>query len=380
MHNLYSGRLLMTLICCLGFLTYLTAADIVVTTTADSGMGSLRQAVMDAAPGDMITFAASTNFKAIDLTSGEIVIDKDLTIKGNGLNRTILTGNQTNRVFNITSGPTVIIAQLRMVNGRTHASGGALRNVDGTVNLRQVFIKSSRAFGDMASQGGGAVHNRGMMYIRESLITRSSALGASGSGGGILNGMGGALDIMTSIIADNTANRAGGGIEDASGGGSFFTISDTKIRNDTVFTAPGNGGGIHIGGDSSLTITESMVHGNDAGQEGGSIWIGSGTLTISTTRVYDNEGKGDDADDGGGGLFNNGGTILVRNGTKIYDNRATGMSGSGGGILNAMGGTLRITDAAIYNNIANRAGGGIEDVSGELPPSTSPTLNCTITP
>ena len=354
----------MTLIGCLGFLTYLTAAEIVVTTTADSGMGSLRQAVADAAPGDLITFAASTNFTAIDLTSGEIVIDKDLTIRGNSLNRTILTGNQTNRVFNIVGGPTVVIAQLRMVNGRTNGSGGALQNVDGTVYLRSVFIKSSRAFGAMASQGGGAIHNRGTMYIRESLITRSSALGKSGSGGGILNGMGGTLEIMTSIIADNTANRAGGGIEDASGSGSSFTIIDANIRDNTVFTAPGNGGGIHIGGDGSLTITESLVHGNTAGQEGGGIWIGSGTLTISDTEVYDNEGKGDDADDGGGGLFNNGGTMLVRSGTEIYGNRATGVSGSGGGILNAMGGTLRIQDASIFENSANRAGGGIEDVSG----------------
>src|SRR6185295_12929216 len=55
----------------------------IVTTTADSGSGSLRQAIVDACAVDTITFAPGIG-PSIDLMSGELVIDKDLTITGPG--------------------------------------------------------------------------------------------------------------------------------------------------------------------------------------------------------------------------------------------------------------------------------------------------------
>ena len=51
----------------------------------DSGPGSLRQAILDASSGDTITFAPSVT--TVTLTSGELVIDKNLTITGPGANR-----------------------------------------------------------------------------------------------------------------------------------------------------------------------------------------------------------------------------------------------------------------------------------------------------
>ena len=48
---------------------------------ADSGPGSLRQAIVDAFPGDRINFIVTGT---IALTSGQLVVDKDLTITGPG--------------------------------------------------------------------------------------------------------------------------------------------------------------------------------------------------------------------------------------------------------------------------------------------------------
>src|SRR5207245_6667592 len=53
--------------------------------TNDSGHGSLRQAILDASAGDTINFAPSVT--TITLTSGELVIDKYMTINGTGANR-----------------------------------------------------------------------------------------------------------------------------------------------------------------------------------------------------------------------------------------------------------------------------------------------------
>src|SRR5262245_37831882 len=60
------------------------ADALVVTTTADSGAGSLRQAVADAVSGDTIDFNLSGCPCTITLTSGELVIDVNLTINGPG--------------------------------------------------------------------------------------------------------------------------------------------------------------------------------------------------------------------------------------------------------------------------------------------------------
>jgi len=62
--------------------TNASAATITVTNGNDSGSGSLRQAIIDASPGDTINFDPS--FMTVSLTSGELVIDKNLTITGPG--------------------------------------------------------------------------------------------------------------------------------------------------------------------------------------------------------------------------------------------------------------------------------------------------------
>ena len=60
------------------------AATLTVINTNDSGSGSLRQAIAAAAPGDTINFSLSGCPCTITLISGELVIDKSLTIQGPG--------------------------------------------------------------------------------------------------------------------------------------------------------------------------------------------------------------------------------------------------------------------------------------------------------
>ena len=71
--------------------------------TNDRGPGSLRQAILDASPGDTINFAPSVT--TVTLTSGELVINKNLTITGPGANRLTITTKPpafvSFRIFNI---------------------------------------------------------------------------------------------------------------------------------------------------------------------------------------------------------------------------------------------------------------------------------------
>ena len=355
---------LLTVVLALLLSPALFAATITVTTTADTGAGSLRQAVMMARAGDTIVFSSATDGQSVQLMS-VINIRKNLTITGNGRKVTMLDGNAMSRAFSVLDGATVMISDLMIKNGRETIGGGLRVRAGATLTLDGVQVDNCVATGARSNLGGGAVYNQGTLYVMNSVLSNNTALGRQGSGGAIFNAPGGTLDVSYSRIRHNQANRAGGGIEDASGSGTMVTITETTINDNIVYNAPGNGGGIHIGSDGDLMITGGTVDMNQAGAEGGGIWNGAGTLTVSNTLVRMNVAMGDEADQGGGGLYNNGnGTIILMDNARILDNKATGTSGSGGGILNNTGATLTITDSKINGNEANRAGGGIEDASG----------------
>src|SRR5262245_45680879 len=72
-----------------------------VTSTADSGDGSLRRAVAaaNATPGaDTIVFSPNVQ-GTIELTSGELNVTDDVTIAGPGANNLRVSGDDASRVF-----------------------------------------------------------------------------------------------------------------------------------------------------------------------------------------------------------------------------------------------------------------------------------------
>ena len=81
---------------------------VVVTTQADSGPGSLRQAIVDVPANGNIGFGVEGE---ILLTSGELVVHKPLHIVGGHQRRIVVRGNPNNfnlRVFHITAGPVTV--------------------------------------------------------------------------------------------------------------------------------------------------------------------------------------------------------------------------------------------------------------------------------
>src|SRR6185369_5831269 len=97
-----------------------------VTTTDDDGPGSLRDAIANAAPGETINF---TSVGTITLTSGELLIDKDLIISGPGADNLVIQRSADNgtpnfRIFHVSPGFTVTISGLTVSNGRDDVGGG----------------------------------------------------------------------------------------------------------------------------------------------------------------------------------------------------------------------------------------------------------------
>ena len=78
-----------------------TQAPFIVTNTNDSGAGSLRQALAGANDGDTISFGVTGT---ITLSTGELVVDKSLTINGPGSDNLTVEGSHASRVFHVSGG------------------------------------------------------------------------------------------------------------------------------------------------------------------------------------------------------------------------------------------------------------------------------------
>ena len=268
------------------------ATTITVTNTNDSGSGSLRQALADANDGDTIRFAVTG---AIQLTSGELVIDKSVTIGGPGPDSLAVsrTSNTQFRIFHVMPGQTVSIQGLTISGGAVQFDyGGGILNDQATLTLTNCSVVCNTAY-----YGGGGVYNDGR----------------NGSA---------ALTIVNSAINDNSASSGcdayGGGI--ANDGSVELTILNSTISGNSAVEqlpcSPGEGGGIAGGG----TITNSTINGNHAGWLGGGI-AGGGTITNST---ISNNGAGDGKDNIPGA----GGGLTVEERSPIARSAATRCSGA----------------------------------------------------
>ena len=326
------------------------AATVTVANGDDTGPGSLRQAILSAASGDTVNFAPSVT--TITLTSGELVIDKDLTITGPGADRLTVRvkpppGFVSFRGFNISSSEvTVSISGITISNGFALGGGGGILSV-GVLTLTGCTI--SYNFTDCSGLlgGGGVMNDNGTMTITGCTISNNQEVGGEG-GGGVLN-ENGTMTITGCTISNNSANgdasvelvftSEGGGILNDLGS---LIITNSTISGNTCFAFGGDpffphpastfGGGVNNSG--SMTITNCTISGNSS--------VAAGDVTFDT---------------GYGGGISNGGVLQIRSST-IAHNSASGDDAFGGGIY---GGT-RTSSSIIALNSAQTG----PDFAGEV--------------
>lgn len=276
-------------------LSFSHARTLTVTSTVDGMPGSLRATIQQARTGDDIVFDSDTDGSLISLTLGAILIDRSVTITGNGVGATMISGNDQSRIFTVQAGRSLSLKDLQLQNGQAML-GGAILNEKGQVTLEGVNIMACTATGDMATQGGGAIANvGGLVTIQGGTFMNNTAPGASGSGGAILNLDRGTLNLVDTELLSNSSSRAGGAIEDNSGG-----VSEVRLRNVTMIDnetgpSPGNGGAIHMTGDGYINVMGGAVENNRAAAEGGGLWNGSGRMIVLGVLFDGNVASGDDA-------------------------------------------------------------------------------------
>ncbi len=221
---------------------------IVVHSTADDGPGSLRQALLIARDGGTINITVRGT---ITLTSGELVVDKSVTIQGPGAANLAVSGNNASRVFHIMPGKTVTISGLKISNGNAtghplpaNPSGAILNKADLTIDHCTI---SDNVGGSLFNDGGsvklinsavtensGGIQNFGHMSITRSEISRNLSGGIDNEGilyvtdseirenqggyaGGILNGGSVSTAMLTNTVVSDNVAEAGGGISNEGG-------------------------------------------------------------------------------------------------------------------------------------------------------------------
>ena len=210
------------------------AASFLVTNAADSGAGSLRQAIVDSeasAGADEITFPGVTG--TITLQSILPAISGEVTIVGPGSTALKVSGNNLTQLFSIGSGALVHISRLTIADGRAEAylNGGAVNNA-GTLTIGDCVLTNNHAHGGF----GGAIYNEGELTISNSTFTGNHVTGGSSVG----SGPGGAL------------GGGGGGF-----GGAIYLRQGTLTLNDSTFDGNFAAGGA---GDTPFSAGGYWLH------------------------------------------------------------------------------------------------------------------------
>ncbi len=289
-----------------------------------SGFCTLRAGVMEANanPGhDTILLPSNTYTLTLGglnenlAATGDLDITQNLSIIGDGIDKTIIDGGKLDTVFSIGDLEqdgvldTPVKANQTQEMFMVYFSGVTIRN----------------GLGGIAAYGGGT------FTMDNSKVTQNDGTGiwtvgpivnltgvsvtdnhAPDSIGGI-HASSGKLTITTSTIQDNSGSI--GGI--SAGGGMLLTTS-------TVAENTGSLGAGGIGLTGSATIVNSTIARN-AGSEGGGIWTSNDLVLINTTIAANNaNGTGSEMSSGaGGGIYTTKQYTVILNETLLANNESS---------------------------------------------------------
>jgi hypothetical protein len=265
------------------------------------------------------TFATVTVDSTADVVNGNISSIANLQNNDGGdgisLREAILAVN---------SDPSPETHTLELVSGtylldRFGGSDGA-----GDLDIRSDVIITGQADGSTIIEVANGLGER-VFQISEgestfSNLTIQGGAPSSGSGGGILVGGGTTLTLDRVVVTGNTAAEGGG------------------IQN--------------LG---NLIITNSTISNNSASRDGGAIASTGPTLDLDTVTISGNTGQ-----DRGGGVYSGSGQVTFNNVT------LSGNSAAIGGGLSNTGADVEISSATITQNTATDQGGGISAVAGSV--------------
>lgn len=352
---------------------------LVVTSTADSGPGSLRQAITMAKSGSTITFHLRKRAKIV-LTRGPIVITKNVTVSGPGATALSISANGKSQIFTIHALKTVAISGLTFTKGNAAGGAGAF-----LAALRTSFNPHPRTHNGRAPKHpaaprlaasavaavGGAIYNEGRLTVSSCTFSHNTAGGKTpgsyGMGGAIAQGAGSMKVLQSTFIA----NAAGGsGVSGGIGGAIYVTAGSLTLTGDTFTSNAAGGSDFGYGGavyddqpfrGSSNTFTKNAAYGKGTGGNayGGGAYAGGG-LSLSGGTFSENTATGGASTVLGyafGGAIDSESSASLSSLTFDANAAAGGEAGSAeGGAIYLGGGTSKWTSLNFSANTAAATG------------------------
>jgi len=343
----------------------------VVTTTNDSGSGSLRQAVANAnsiAGPDTITFSDGTggtvNFTdgvqdTITLITGELpTITESVTVQGPVSPRVHISGNDASPIFRVLPAAVTVVAifdRLVLRNGFSTDNGAAIK----ATGMSDVLLRDCAFLNNVCTFPAGAVLVQGELNV-----LRCEFSGNSATHGGAIYSDSAYLTVAQSTFVNNTATVQGGAIL-----ANNFNPQTVEIIQSTFSGNSANSGGaLYVERGNLCSIVQSTFTGNSAAN-GGGIVPEIGTPVVENTILAGNTATVSGPEALGTFTSNGGNFVGVTTGAtgftsdKTFASTGTVLAQVIGSLADNGGPTL--THALVAGSPALNAG-----VTGDLPADT----------
>jgi CSLREA domain-containing protein len=171
------------------------------------------------------------------------------------------------------------------------------------------------------------------------------------SNGLVTNDYGGGVRNSGTLVVNNSriVNNISAGTSCCSGGGGLSSNGVMTVTNSVVSGNQSSwGGGVNV--NAPLALIDTQVNGNSASERGGGVFVWTGgQASIRGGAIFSNTAPSTTSGDGGGGIYN--AQTLALDGVRVYSNTS---ARAGGGILNT--GVLTVTRTTLSANSAASGG------------------------
>jgi hypothetical protein len=268
---------------------------IIVTTTADDGPGSLREAIDIAPSGTTIRFAPELAGETIEVSTS-FYVNSVITVEGPTTAPVTIAGDGV-RLFLVDVSGNLTLRNMVLTRGFSFSSGGAISLI---AESSRLTVENSTISHSYSVSNGAAIGGDGTVTVMGSTLFGNFAVGV----GGAIHIYDGSLAILNSTISGNSASVHGGGI--SVGNQAILTLFYSTVADNEAPMA----GGISVLGSAELG--HNILANNSGGNCGGGPLEESFNISSDLTCGFDEAAGGlNNTDPLIGPLADNGGLTLT---------------------------------------------------------------------